>query len=60
LTKRWDVEVSPDSFHDVGADEMRVGHGGALEFYIEGRLEIVYAPGQYIVGTFGYQEGNEP
>jgi hypothetical protein len=48
MKKRFLVEVNSDSFTEVGADEMRVGSGGAIEFWIADSLQVVYGPRSYI------------
>jgi hypothetical protein len=48
---RWLVErpTGLDTFEDVGAAYVALGHGGTLSFFDENHeLTVAYAPGQWL------------
>lgn len=46
---KFSVEVSPDSFDEVTAHEVKIGPGGSLLFFDQnGRLIFAFAPGEWI------------
>lgn len=58
MTTRYIVTTTngPD---DVGADEMKTGPGGTLEFWTGGRLVIAYAPHAWVSAEYeGQEEGD--
>ena len=42
MTRRYSVKTATRT-EEVGADEARIGHGGVLEFWIDGSLAVAYA-----------------
>lgn len=56
--KRWDVEVRPGVFEDVGADALHVTEGGALVFHRLGDPSplVAYAPSAWVTVS-AHEEG---
>lgn len=56
--RRWDVEVKPGVFHDVGMRYMDVDASGALVFRrgIAEPISLAYAPGTWLSVTLQEDE----
>lgn len=55
MTRRYSVKTATRT-EEVGADEARIGHGGVLEFWIDGGLAVAYARHAWVEVEFDYEE----
>lgn len=55
MTNRYTVKLATRT-EEVGADYAKIGHGGALEFWIDGKLSVAYARHAWVTLEHDYVE----
>lgn len=48
MMRKWQIQVSKESFDGVTADSCEVKGGGSLVFKQDGRVILALAPGQWL------------
>lgn len=55
MSHRYTVKTAT-RLEEVGADYMKVGNGGALEFWADGRLDVAYARHAWVTAEHEHEE----